>query len=94
MFECALLHAELRKPAVYGAGLGEWRMRMVGLSPAEALRVLCCRDVCIYDVRCLTAKQNKPVSSLRGHTKSVASAYFSPVTGSRVVTVCADNKLR
>lgn len=32
--------------------------------------------------------------SLTGHTKSVASAYFSPLTGNRVVTVCADDTLR
>ncbi|NXK55449.1 WDR76 protein, partial [Chauna torquata] len=51
-------------------------------------------DVCIYDVRHLKSDGNKPVSSLNGHTKSVASAYFSPVTGNRVVTVCADDKLR
>ncbi|KAM9374911.1 WD repeat-containing protein 76 [Phaethornis superciliosus] len=51
-------------------------------------------DVCIYDVRYLKPKGNSPVSSLKGHTKSVASAYFSPVTGNRVVTVCADDKLR
>ncbi|XP_066184241.1 WD repeat-containing protein 76 [Sylvia atricapilla] len=51
-------------------------------------------DVCVFDVRYLKAKGNKPLSSLTGHTKSVASAYFSPVTGSRVVTVCADDKLR
>ncbi|XP_009866199.1 PREDICTED: WD repeat-containing protein 76 [Apaloderma vittatum] len=51
-------------------------------------------DVCIYDVRYLKSKGNKAVSSLTGHTKSVASAYFSPVTGNRVVTVCADDKLR
>ncbi|NWY49116.1 WDR76 protein, partial [Sylvia atricapilla] len=50
-------------------------------------------DVCVFDVRYLKAKGNKPLSSLTGHTKSVASAYFSPVTGSRVVTVCADDKL-
>uniref|UniRef100_A0A8C5NSG7 WD repeat-containing protein 76 n=1 Tax=Junco hyemalis TaxID=40217 RepID=A0A8C5NSG7_JUNHY len=52
-------------------------------------------DVCVFDVRYLrNTKENKPLSSLTGHTKSVASAYFSPVTGSRVVTVCADDRLR
>eukprot|EP00075_Anas_platyrhynchos_P032900 XP_027322153.1 WD repeat-containing protein 76 [Anas platyrhynchos] len=51
-------------------------------------------DVRIYDVRYLKSDGNKPVSTLNGHTKSVASAYFSPVTGNRVVTVCADDKLR
>ncbi|KAM7010749.1 WD repeat-containing protein 76 [Passerculus sandwichensis] len=51
--------------------------------------------VCVFDVRYLrNTKENKPLSSLTGHTKSVASAYFSPVTGSRVVTVCADDRLR
>uniref|UniRef100_A0A8D0L192 WD repeat-containing protein 76 n=1 Tax=Sphenodon punctatus TaxID=8508 RepID=A0A8D0L192_SPHPU len=43
-------------------------------------------NVCVYDVRRLKRSGNKPVSSLLGHAKSVASAYFSPVTGSRVVT--------
>uniref|UniRef100_A0A8B9T7V7 WD repeat-containing protein 76 n=1 Tax=Anas platyrhynchos TaxID=8839 RepID=A0A8B9T7V7_ANAPL len=43
-------------------------------------------DVRIYDVRYLKSDGNKPVSTLNGHTKSVASAYFSPVTGNRVVT--------
>ncbi|NXT81368.1 WDR76 protein, partial [Zapornia atra] len=51
-------------------------------------------DVGIYDIRHLKRRGTKPVSSLPGHTKSVASAYFSPVTGNRVVTVCADDKLR
>ncbi|NXM76837.1 WDR76 protein, partial [Serilophus lunatus] len=51
-------------------------------------------DVAVFDVRYLKPKGNKPVSCLSGHTKSVASAYFSPVTGSRVVTVSADDRLR
>uniref|UniRef100_A0A8D0G104 WD repeat-containing protein 76 n=1 Tax=Sphenodon punctatus TaxID=8508 RepID=A0A8D0G104_SPHPU len=50
-------------------------------------------NVCVYDVRRLKRSGNKPVSSLLGHAKSVASAYFSPVTGSRVVTTCADDTL-
>ncbi|XP_020667851.3 WD repeat-containing protein 76 [Pogona vitticeps] len=52
------------------------------------------RNVNIYDVRRLKESGNKPVVSLAGHTKSVASAYFSPVTGNRVVTTCADDQLR
>ncbi|NWU96035.1 WDR76 protein, partial [Upupa epops] len=51
-------------------------------------------DVCVFDLRTLSALGNSPVSCLPGHTKSVASAYFSPVTGNRVVTVSADNQLR
>nr|XP_008118629.2 PREDICTED: WD repeat-containing protein 76 [Anolis carolinensis] len=52
------------------------------------------RNVGIYDVRHLKMRGNKPVVSLAGHTKSVASAYFSPVTGNRVLTTCADDTLR
>ncbi|XP_042732033.1 WD repeat-containing protein 76 [Lagopus leucura] len=51
-------------------------------------------DVRVYDVRWLRRSGNKAVSTLHGHTKSVASAYFSPISGHRVVTVCADDKLR
>ncbi|XP_067411540.1 WD repeat-containing protein 76 isoform X2 [Emydura macquarii macquarii] len=51
-------------------------------------------NVCIYDTRYLKPNGNKPISSLSGHTKSVASAYFSPITGNKVVTTCSDDKLR
>ncbi|CAO2579116.1 WD repeat-containing protein 76, partial [Lemmus lemmus] len=52
------------------------------------------RDVHIYDARCLNSRRSQPLISLTEHTKSIASAYFSPVTGNRVVTTCADCKLR
>lgn len=52
------------------------------------------RDVHIYDVRCLNSRRSQPLLSLTGHSKSIASAYFSPITGNRVVTTCADCKLR
>uniref|UniRef100_A0A674J3Z2 WD repeat-containing protein 76 n=1 Tax=Terrapene triunguis TaxID=2587831 RepID=A0A674J3Z2_9SAUR len=51
-------------------------------------------NVCIFDARYLKPNGNKPISFLSGHTKSVASAYFSPITGNRVVTTCADDTLR
>ncbi|XP_061232569.1 WD repeat-containing protein 76 [Neopsephotus bourkii] len=78
------------------ANIGFTRTRTVHVHPVNKQYFIAAgsTDVCVYDVRYLTARLNKPVSSLRGHTRSVASAYFSPVTGSRVVTVCADNKLR
>ncbi|NP_001090070.1 WD repeat-containing protein 76 [Xenopus laevis] len=50
-------------------------------------------DVCIFDVRQLK-KKAQPVLSLTGHSKSVASAYFSPVTGNRILTTCADDYIR
>ncbi|XP_032759961.1 WD repeat-containing protein 76 isoform X2 [Rattus rattus] len=52
------------------------------------------RDVHVYDVRCLKSGKSQPLISLTEHSKSIASAYFSPVTGNRVVTTCADCKLR
>ncbi|XP_052039363.1 WD repeat-containing protein 76 isoform X2 [Apodemus sylvaticus] len=52
------------------------------------------RDVHVYDARCLKSKGSQPLISLTEHSKSIASAYFSPVTGNRVVTTCADCKLR
>ncbi|NXG66047.1 WDR76 protein, partial [Hemiprocne comata] len=78
------------------ADIGFKRTRTVHVHPVNNQYFLAAGsvDVCIYDVRYLKSQGNQPVSSLKGHTKSVASAYFSPVTGSRVVTVCADDKLR
>ncbi|NWH84638.1 WDR76 protein, partial [Aegithalos caudatus] len=78
------------------ADIGFSRTRTVHVHPVNKQYFLAAGsvDVCVFDVRYLKAKGNKPLSSLTGHTKSVASAYFSPVTGSRVVTVCADDELR
>ncbi|KFO73767.1 WD repeat-containing protein 76, partial [Cuculus canorus] len=78
------------------ADIGFKRTRTVHVHPVNKQYFLAAGsvDVCIYDVRCLKPTGNKPVSTLKGHTKSVASAYFSPVTGNRVVTVCADDMLR
>uniref|UniRef100_A0A8C0UBH1 WD repeat-containing protein 76 n=1 Tax=Cyanistes caeruleus TaxID=156563 RepID=A0A8C0UBH1_CYACU len=82
--------------AELSADIGFGRTRTVHVHPVNKHYFLAAGllDVCVFDVRYLKAKGNKPLSSLPGHTKSVASAYFSPVTGSRVVTVCADDKLR
>ncbi|KAM3663625.1 WD repeat-containing protein 76 [Ammospiza maritima maritima] len=77
--------------------IGFRRTRTVHVHPVNKQYFLAAGsvDVCVFDVRYLrNTKENKPLSSLTGHTKSVASAYFSPVTGSRVVTVCADDRLR
>ncbi|NWX91418.1 WDR76 protein, partial [Nothoprocta ornata] len=78
------------------ADIGFKRTRTVHVHPVQKQYFIAAGslDVCIYDVRYLRPKGNKPVSTLEGHTKSAASAYFSPATGNRVVTVCADDKLR
>lgn len=52
------------------------------------------RDTHIYDARQLKSRGSQPLISLTEHTKSIASAYFSPLTGNRVVTTCADCNLR
>ncbi|XP_017399583.1 WD repeat-containing protein 76 [Cebus imitator] len=52
------------------------------------------RDIHIYDARHLNCRGSQPLISLTEHTKSIASAYFSPLTGNRVVTTCADCNLR
>ncbi|NWW86986.1 WDR76 protein, partial [Rhynochetos jubatus] len=78
------------------ADIGFKRTRTVHVHPVNKQFFLAAGsgDVCIFDVRRLKPSRNKPLSSLDGHMKSVASAYFSPVTGNRVVTVCADDRLR
>ena len=53
-------------------------------------------DCGLYDMR-RGGSGNKlmtPISSLVGHTRAISSALFSPLSGSRVVTVAYDNKLR
>ncbi|KFO33001.1 WD repeat-containing protein 76 [Fukomys damarensis] len=52
------------------------------------------RDTHVYDARYLNPRRSQPLVSVTEHTKSIASAYFSPVTGNRVVSTCADCKLR
>ncbi|NXP46368.1 WDR76 protein, partial [Heliornis fulica] len=78
------------------ADIGFRRTRTVHVHPVHRQYFVAAGavDVCVYDVRHLKRRRNDPVSALEGHKKSVASAYFSPVTGNRVVTVCADDMLR
>ncbi|NXG07526.1 WDR76 protein, partial [Sakesphorus luctuosus] len=95
----AVAVVDRRTPGVsseLSADIGFRKTRTVHVHPMNKQYFLAAGlvDVCVFDVRYLKPKGNKPVSSLTGHTKSVASAYFSPVTGSRVVTVCADDRLR
>ncbi|XP_055989954.1 WD repeat-containing protein 76 [Sorex fumeus] len=52
------------------------------------------RGINIYDARYLNSERSQPLTSLTGHKKSPSSAYFSPLTGNRVVTTCADCSLR
>uniref|UniRef100_A0A673J4Q5 WD repeat-containing protein 76 n=1 Tax=Sinocyclocheilus rhinocerous TaxID=307959 RepID=A0A673J4Q5_9TELE len=48
----------------------------------------------VYDLRHLKRRNNQAVGELNGHSCSVSSAFFSPLTGNRVLTTCMDNKIR
>ncbi|XP_075906897.1 WD repeat-containing protein 76 [Nelusetta ayraudi] len=71
-------------------------VRCVHVHPIEKHYFVAAEDrtVKIYDSRYLKKAATKAVSELHGHTLSVTSAYFSPVTGSRVVTSCMDDHIR
>ncbi|XP_035670325.1 WD repeat-containing protein 76-like isoform X2 [Branchiostoma floridae] len=59
--------------------------------------VTCCNDsnVYIYDLRNMKKKGSQQfVASLYQHTRSVSSAYFSPASGSRILTTCFDDRIR
>ncbi|XP_057577946.1 WD repeat-containing protein 76 isoform X3 [Hippopotamus amphibius kiboko] len=45
------------------------------------------RDIHIYDARRLNSSRSQPLISLTEHTKSIASAYFSPLTESLTAAV-------
>jgi len=51
----------------------------------------------IFDTRKTAKSSNElmtPISELLGHTKSLSSCLFSPITGNQVVTISTDDKLR
>jgi len=48
----------------------------------------------IYDLRHLKRRNSLAVCELKGHRRSVSSAFFSPHTGNRVLTTCMDNNIR
>ncbi|XP_019622903.1 PREDICTED: WD repeat-containing protein 76-like isoform X2 [Branchiostoma belcheri] len=59
--------------------------------------VSCCNDsnVYIYDLRNMKKKGSQQfVASLYQHSRSVSSAYFSPASGSRILTTCFDDRIR
>ncbi|XP_056605739.1 WD repeat-containing protein 76 isoform X1 [Triplophysa dalaica] len=52
------------------------------------------RSVHIYDLRSLKRRNSQVVCELCSYSHSISSAYFSPVSGNRVVTTSMDNKIR
>ncbi|XP_043933648.1 WD repeat-containing protein 76 isoform X1 [Protopterus annectens] len=72
-------------------------LRTVHVHPEDRHYFVGCggRTVNIYDVRQVKNKKlQNPVASLKGHSRNITSAYFSPTLGKRVVTTCYDDRLR
>ncbi|XP_067874328.1 WD repeat-containing protein 76-like [Heterodontus francisci] len=72
------------------------RLRTVSVHPVHRQYFVTAgaRCVTIYDVRNLKASPKNAVAHLDEHRKNVNSAYFSPVTGNRVVTISMDDRIR
>ncbi|XP_067827384.1 WD repeat-containing protein 76-like [Heptranchias perlo] len=88
-----------RTPSTSGelaAYLGINYLRTVSVHPVHRQYFVTAgaRCVTIYDVRNLKASSKKAVAHMGEHTKNVSAAYFSPVTGNRVVTTCSDDRIR
>ncbi|XP_048418568.1 WD repeat-containing protein 76 [Stegostoma tigrinum] len=88
-----------RTPSTSGelnAFLGINQFRTVSVHPVHRQYFVAAgtRCVAVYDVRNLKTSPKKAVASLGEHTKNVNSAYFSPLTGNNVVTVCMDDRIR
>lgn len=65
--------------------------------PEKLLTTTSRGDCQIFDIRSLKKQSHGVLSTwldLSGHKKALSSAFFSPVKGSSIVTVCYDNKLR
>uniref|UniRef100_A0A4W3JYE8 WD repeat-containing protein 76 n=1 Tax=Callorhinchus milii TaxID=7868 RepID=A0A4W3JYE8_CALMI len=77
------------------ANLNMERFRMVNVHPMQRQYFVAtgARAVNIYDIRYLKEK-SKRVACLENHHKNINSAYFSPVTGRRVLTTCSDGMIR
>ncbi|KAL4692172.1 hypothetical protein H8959_015982 [Pygathrix nigripes] len=92
IFSMALHPSETRTLVAVGAKFGQLGLCDLDQIPYENYAEN--EDTHIYDARQLKSRGSQPLISLTEHTKSIASAYFSPVTGNRVVTTCADCNLR
>ena len=72
--------------------------KMVSVHPLQTNYFMCPsnKGFCgIFDQRKTSkTKVMTPVTALIGHTRAISSAFFSPQTGEKVVTVSYDNKIR
>jgi len=53
-------------------------------------------DCMLYDIRGRPGPNSlmKPIKQFSGHTKSISSAFFSPISGEKLATVAYDDKIR
>ena len=84
--------------AVYNGGSA----RTVSLHPTKRDLFVCqggsgnAAPCMLFDMRGKKSSNNimTPVTRFLGHTKSIGSAYLSPLTGEKLATVCMDDKIR
>jgi len=74
-------------------------VRTVAVHPTKSELFVCAAryGTCmLFDMRGKNDSKNliQPLTKLMGHTKSISSAFFSPLTGEKLATVCYDNKIR
>lgn len=73
--------------------------RTVSIHPTKSDLFVCAarHGTCmLFDMRGKNATKDliKPLTKFYGHTKAISSAFFSPLTGEKLATVCYDNKIR
>ncbi|XP_069766660.1 WD repeat-containing protein 76-like [Narcine bancroftii] len=88
-----------RTPSISGEqkrNLGVERLRTVSVHPVDRHYFVTAATRCatIYDVRNLKPSPKKAVAHMDAFIKYVSSAYFSPVTGNRLVTTSMDDRIR
>ncbi|XP_051896450.1 WD repeat-containing protein 76 [Pristis pectinata] len=88
-----------RTPSISGEQhvcMGLKHLRTVSVHPVNRHYFVTAASQCaaIYDIRNLKASSNKPLAYLNTQMRRVNSAYFSPVTGNRVVTTSMDDRIR
>jgi len=73
--------------------------RTVAVHPTNSDLFVCAArygTCALFDIRGKNDSANltKPLTTFFGHTKAISSAFFSPLTGDKLATVCYDNKIR
>ncbi|XP_059809040.1 WD repeat-containing protein 76 isoform X1 [Hypanus sabinus] len=88
-----------RTPSISGeqrVNMNLKHLRTINIHPVDRHYFVTAASQCasIYDIRNLKASSKMPVAHVGTQAKSINSAYFSPVTGKRVVTTSMDDRIR